>query len=568
MCFDRKPEIDMNRKNKLVAGLICGNEEPRIERCIKSLQQICDEIVIVRAIGSLQPDRTLGIAKKLGCYVGEYFNSPLVGDWPHLDDFGRARNQAFSQAYELAERDGWVMWADCDDVIMPEMAEPHLKALQDCPSDFQWILTDYVIAEQNKRAPRERFFRYKTGWWYRPIHENVQPTNDVKLYMRRDLEIVHQPPIGVRPSNERNKRILMHNDKMSSHYKFYLHYENFITGNHAESAKYGSEALAMTDLDGVHKYETLMNCSMLTTEETALRLVKQARALDPNRREAYGLEASTLLDNKKPEEALLLVEEMLKIPVPNFKQWTHREEWYSWKAQHLKAWCLRMLNRSNEAREFEMSGFESSNLPKISLIHATRGRSLVATQAMTMWYSRAKHPERIEHIFVFDHDDEDSKRLKQFRHTIQTDNGYSVGAWNLGAKECIGDIIIQLSDDWECPPNWDEMIESRLDITKEQVLSISDGYRKDGLLCMAILTRPYFEKHGLFNPAFKNVYSDTDFTFRAAKNNAIVEAKDIAIIHHHPFWENIPLDATYERGNDVKEYNRAKKIFEGIHGNA
>ena len=37
--------------------------------------------------------------------------------------------------------------------------------------------------------------------------------------------------------------------KLSSHYKFYLHYENFITANHAESAKYGSEALAMTDLD-------------------------------------------------------------------------------------------------------------------------------------------------------------------------------------------------------------------------------------------------------------------------------------------------------------------------------
>jgi glycosyltransferase involved in cell wall biosynthesis len=566
--FDIKPEIDMNRKNKLVAGLICGNEEPRIERCVKSLQQICDEIVIIRAIGSLEPDKTLSIAKKLGCYVGEYFNSPLVAEWAHLDDFGAARNQSFSQAYELAGVDGWAMWADCDDVLMPEMAEPHLKALQDCPSDFQWILTDYVIAEQNKRAPRERFFRYKTGWWHRPIHENVQPTNDVKLYMRRDLEIVHQPPIGVRPSNERNKRILMHNDKMSSHYKFYLHYENFITGNHAESAKYGSEALAMIDLDGVHKYETLMNCSMLTTEETALRLVKQARALEPNRREAYGLEASTLLDNKKPEEALLLVEEMLKIPVPSFKQWTHREEWYSWKAQHLKAWCLRELGRGDEAKGFEMSVLNSSVLPKISLIHATRDRPLVATQAMAMWFARAKHPERIEHIFVFDEDDEKSKTLQRFRHTIQTGNGYSVGAWNLGAKECIGDIIIQLSDDWECPPNWDQSIDERLDVTKEQVLRISDGYRKDDLLCMAILTRPYFEKHGLFNPAFKNVYSDTDFTFRAAKNNAIVEAKDIAIIHHHPFWENRPLDATYERGNDVEEYNRAKKIFEGIHGNA
>jgi len=555
----------MNKKNKLVAGLICGNEEPRIERCVKSLQQICDEIVIVRAIGSLKPDKTLSIAKKLGCHVGEYFNSPLVSDWQHLDDFGRARNQSFANAYELAGKDGWVMWADCDDVIMPEMVEPHLKALEDCPSDFKWILTDYVIAEQNKRAPRERFFRYKTGWWYRPIHENVQPTSDVKLYMRRDLEIVHQPPIGIRPSNERNKRILMHNDKMSSHYKFYLHYENFITNNHTESARYGSEALAMADLDGVHKYETLMNCSMLTTEETALRLVKQAKALDPNRREAFGLEASTLLDNQKPEEALLLVEEMLKIPVPNFKQWTHREEWYGWKAQHLKAWCLRELERQEEAKTFEMSVLNSSKLPKISLIHATRGRSLLAIQTMAMWYSRARNPERIEHIFVFDNNDEQSKSLKRFRHVIQKEDGYSVGAWNLGARECIGDIIIQLSDDWECPPAWDEMIEKRIDISKPQVLRISDGYRKDELICMAILTRKYYEQNGLFNPRFRNAYSDSDFTFRAQKNAAIVDARDIIIAHHHPFFENRPLDATYERVNDPEERKRAKEIFDEIH---
>jgi len=111
----------MNQKKKLVAGLICGNEEPRIERCVKSLKQICDEIVVVRAIGALKPDRTLEIAKELGCHVDIYLTSPLVADWEHLDNFGEARNKAFAKAYELAGKDGWVMWADCDDIIEPHM---------------------------------------------------------------------------------------------------------------------------------------------------------------------------------------------------------------------------------------------------------------------------------------------------------------------------------------------------------------------------------------------------------------------------------------------------------------
>lgn len=555
----------MSKKKKLVAGLICGNEEPRIARCVNSLKQICDEIVIVRAIGALAPDRTLDIAKEMGCHVGEYKNSPLVADWQHLDNFGEARNQAFAKAYELAGKDGWVMWADCDDVIDPRMVEPHLKAIAECPDEYDWILTDYVIPEQSKRAPRERFFRYHTAWWHRPVHENAQPTKDVKVYLRRDLEIIHQPPVGHRNSSERNRRILTHQDRMTSHFKFYLHYENFIAGNKELAAKYGSEALAMGDLDGINRYEILLNCANLTTGETAINLARQAKELAPDRREAFGLLCSLLLDEKRYDEAMQVAEDMSNIPVPKFPQWTHRREWYGWKGTQLKAWCLRLVGREKEASELEKTILDESKKTRISLIHATRGRPINAVQCMTMWMSRARHPERVEHIFAIDQNDKTADILKRFRSVTQTEEGYSVGAWNIGAQSASGDILIQLSDDWECPPGWDEMIEERLDISNPEVLRISDGYRTDDLLCMAILTRKYYEQNGLFNPRFKNVYSDTDFTFRAAKNQSIVEARDIRIVHHHPFFEKGALDETYQRGNDPAEYKRAKAIFDELH---
>jgi len=344
-----------------------------------------------------------------------------------------------------------------------------------------------------------------------------------------------------------------------------LHYENFIAGNKELAAKYGSEALALSDLDGVNRYEILLNCANITSGETSLNLARKAKALEPNRREAYGLEASILLDEKKYQDALKVVEEMLKVPTPKFPQWTHRKEWYGWKGDQLYAWTLRLLGRNEDAEEIERETLAGSSKPKISLVHATRGRPVEAVQCMTLWLSRATHPERVEHIFAVDHDDEKADVLKRFRSVTQKDHGYSVGAWNLGAAQATGDIIIQLSDDWECPPGWDEMIGKRLDISKPQVLRISDGYRKDDLLCMAILTCKYYEQNGLFNPRFRNVYSDTDFTFRAAKNGAIVDARDISIVHHHPFFEERPLDATYQRGNDPEEYARAKAIFDELH---
>jgi glycosyltransferase involved in cell wall biosynthesis len=203
----------MNRKPRLVAGLITGNEEERIERCIKSYKKICDKIVVIRAIGSAKPDKSLDIARKLGCAIGEYRNAPLCASWPHVDNFAAARNQAFEIAYDHAGADGWVMWADIDDVLPESQIEPHLKALAECPKDCDWILTDYCITEQNKRAPRERFFRHRTGWWWRPVHENMHPVKPVKIWTRRDLESAHHKPALIgRTSGERNMRILEFND--------------------------------------------------------------------------------------------------------------------------------------------------------------------------------------------------------------------------------------------------------------------------------------------------------------------------------------------------------------------
>jgi len=553
------------KKPRIVAALICGNEEERIERCVKSLQPLCADVVVVRAVGALKPDKTLDIAKSLGCYTDEYHNEPLTAGWPHLDNFAAARNKAFRIAYDLADKDGWVMWADCDDILPPDQVDKHLAAVRDCPADCDWILTDYVIAEQHKRAPRERLFRYHTGWWWRAVHENVHPTKEVKIHLRRDLEIHHAPPPGQRPSNDRNMRILRWQDQFSQHWKFYLHYEKMISGDLDAARRYGAEALALRDLDGVHKYETLLNMSNMTSGETAMRFARAAKELDPHRREAFALEASVLLDEGRAEESLAVLDQMDKIGKPAFPQWTHRAEYYGWKATKLRAWALRMSGKAKEAHELEMDALKQAQPPVISLLHATRGRPIAAVQAMSLWLSRADRPERVEHIFAVDADDETAALLQRFGGVCQNKNGYSVGAWNLAAQHSTGDILLQLSDDWEPPPGWDSMIDKKLDITQHQVLRVRDGYRTDELMCMAIVTRGYYEQHGLFDPRYRNVYSDADFTARAIKNGAVVDS-DIVIVHHHPIWEKREFDETYKRCNDAAEYERAKALYMEDHG--
>jgi hypothetical protein len=212
---------------------------------------------------------------------------------------------------------------------------------------------------------------------------------------------------------------------------------------------------------------------------------------------------------------------------------------------------------------------EEGSKPRISLLHATRGRWSQAIQAMNLWMCRASDAFRVEHIFAIDEDDEETKdKLRRFRHVVAARDGYSVGAWNAAAQVATGDILVQVADDFEPPANWDEGIVAALgsNVFAPRVLRVKDGIREDGLITLAIVTRPWLEKQGhLFDPEFRNVYSDNDLTARAQKANAIIEAPHLTFHHHHPIAGKAKMDATYERGNDPVEYARAKAIYEQRH---
>ena len=106
---------------KISLCCITGNEEPAVIGFLDSFAGAFDELCLVRAVGSVTPDRTLSLAKewcrKNGkkCSLGIYENAlGETRDWPHVDDFAAARNQAWSMA-----TGDWQLWADLDDLLMP-----------------------------------------------------------------------------------------------------------------------------------------------------------------------------------------------------------------------------------------------------------------------------------------------------------------------------------------------------------------------------------------------------------------------------------------------------------------
>jgi tetratricopeptide (TPR) repeat protein len=313
----------------------------------------------------------------------------------------------------------------------------------------------------------------------------------------------------------------------------------------------------------------LINLALLAEKnEHAQDMCQLAIKLNPQRREAHNILAHLQMDAGQAQEAIKTAEHTLTIPLPRIPEWTHRPDCYGWKGYATLAWAHRLAGNEDDAAKIEEKMLEDGGKPRISLLHATRGRWAQAIQAMNLWMSRAENPMAVEHIFAIDEDDEETnEKLARFRGVMSHSN-CSVGAWNAAADNSSGDILVQLADDFEPPAGWDRLIVDALggDIFAPKVLRVADGNRTDGLITCAIVTRRWHDIHGLFHGEYRNVYSDNDLTATATKAGAIIEAPHILIRHHHPFFnDKVKMDATYERGNDPAEYARAKALYAKRH---
>jgi hypothetical protein len=187
-----------------------------------------------------------------------------------------------------------------------------------------------------------------------------------------------------------------------------------------------------------------------------------------------------------------------------------------------------------------------------------------AIRCRSEWLRLADDPKRVEHIFAVDADDEEAEVFFRFPSIIMDNNGGPVAAWNMAAKSSTGQILVQLSDDWKPFRGWDTAIVDAIgDTSKPTVLAVSDGHRKDDLLCMAILTRArYNQQEHLFHPEFFSMFSDNWFSHCAFRDGVVIDARDrITFEHCHPAFGKAEIDATYARSNDSYHYKTGEGIF-------
>lgn len=566
----------MDTQPSLALVAITGNSEGYIGRFIEHFQKLTPHIYIVRACGGREPDRSLDIAREMGCKTGEYKNAEAFQFWDHVDNFAAARQMAT----DMAEADGhdWLIWADTDDIIEQESCDIIRQHLRETAPTTTLAMVPYRLTNNGLNLLRERIWRRGTAKWDGAVHEHLEPVDKSGEGQVRweDARIVHAPDekkddASAKRGNERNWRIIASQPDWDKdpRWLFYGSLEHFGMKEDARGMELAIEALKHKSLSGDERYELYLQLAMRTPAFAPKKsLLHEAYKVSPWRREALAQLAATSIDNGENQDALAYARAFMAIPVPEIIPWTHRPVVYGFGGVGLYACALRANGDTDRADAFELEWFKKCGA-KISVCHPTRGRPLQAADTRKKWLEAAKDPQSVEYIFGFAEDDDETRDvLGRFKHGLSPAGlmdqvgGNAVANYNAAVKASSGQIIVTAQDDIEPPLFWDELVWQALEphLKRPKVLGVKDGHRTDGLMVTFICTRPTLgwlgNGGGILSGDYHGIYSDTEFSYRTRKAGIVLDS-DIVFLHNHPFFDpKVATDAVY----DVENSDAANKF--------
>ncbi|TCK98613.1 tetratricopeptide repeat protein [Natranaerovirga hydrolytica] len=215
--------------NKTVSlCMIVKNEEKNLSRCLKSIDGLMDEIIIVDT-GST--DKTIEIAKAYNAKIYHY-------EWQ--DDFSAARNESIKYA-----TGDWLFFMDADDELCHKDRERLLELIQKGAKDIYFFETHSFVG----RTPGAnitvnlniRLVKNDGQYYYEsPIHEQLKNKKQALTNLKTsivDIKIFHygylKENISSKNKRERNKSILQ--DLMKKEPNNMFHYFNLGSEYFAEN---------------------------------------------------------------------------------------------------------------------------------------------------------------------------------------------------------------------------------------------------------------------------------------------------------------------------------------------
>lgn len=330
--------------------IITKDEEKNIPRCINSVKDIVDEIVVVDT-GS--KDRTVEIAESLGAKV-------IHEKWQ--DDFSKARNTAIEHA-----KSDWILFLDGDEEVKKEDVAKILPLLNDDTVEayiFKFINYSGSNASDDLAQIHYNFKLFRNNGklkYVYPIHENLKNVADGSepIFKKADVTILHYGYLSeIRIEKNKTQRyikmisdyLLEHPNDMFQHVNLGVEYCN--AREYQKALKHLMIAQKSLSSNSSLMIRTLIYLISAHTElkeyEQALNIIEQAAAIYPQVPDFRFLEASIYVEQKRYQKAIEMFTECLSIGEYSGIANTIAGAG-SYKARYMIAFCYEKLGQLHNA---------------------------------------------------------------------------------------------------------------------------------------------------------------------------------------------------------------------------
>jgi len=203
---------------------------------------------------------------------------------------------------------------------------------------------------------------------------------------------------------------------------------------------------------------------------------------------------------------------------------------------------------------------------RISCIHPSRSRPEQAIATARKWIAKAGVP--VEYIMSVDYDDpRNSDYFELDIKVVAHSNRSCVDAINNAVQYTGGDLLVVVSDDFDCPENWGADLLKHLEGKKDFAVKVNDGHQPV-IITLPIMDRTYYNRFGyIYCPDYFHMFCDTHMTAVAHLLGRVVEVP-MLFPHNHHVWDrsikadelNKRNDATFQSGKRIY-MNRIKDNF-------
>jgi hypothetical protein len=198
---------------------------------------------------------------------------------------------------------------------------------------------------------------------------------------------------------------------------------------------------------------------------------------------------------------------------------------------------------------------------KISIIHPTRGRKIQALATAHKWMRKADRQNNIQYIFSVDNSDTDQwVDIINFTPQCFFNNGYeatvlksdnktAIEAINNAAKIATGDLLIVVSDDFDCPEHWDSLLLlAGLPTMSDFIIKTKDGIQPT-LITLPIMDRVYYNRFGyIYHPDYLHMHADEEMTIVGHMLGRVINV-DLEFKHNHYSVGGMKMDAINQKNN-------------------